>query len=187
MCPHCFSTHNFLPYIIITSVQFPPPLRLKMPSKQDLGPIHLCHPVTEITAPTLYMLSKHLWVKTWWVEEWRAGRTIQEIWRGTQCNYFLVVQRPSGEAKTEECPVSALQHSQGQLTVILVSLRLSRHTQFTSHRRSQGKPPGTIVLSSQNTDFWLNKISGFLGKGVWAVDLWGAMNAFANSCLSINS
>lgn len=159
-----------------------------MPSKQDLCPIHLCHPVTEVTAPhTIYAQETSV------NEEMMGGRVVSGENKSGDLKRHPVQLLSCGATSFwrgqdwRMSSVSALQHSQGQLTVILVSLRLSHHTQFTSHRRSQGKPPGTIVLFSQNTDFWLNKSSGFLGQGVWAVDLWGAMNAFGNSCLSINS
>lgn len=109
--PHRFLTHHFLPCVIITDMQFPPPFKLQMPSKQDLCPVHLCHPVTELIAPHIVYAQ---WIS---VNEEMMGVDIvrgEAKWEGLKRHPLQLVSQlkssgdcscaanPSGEAETEE-------------------------------------------------------------------------------------
>lgn len=142
---------------------------------------------------TVYLLSECPRVKIWWVGQWRGCRG--EVWGGTQlashtCSLGIACASRETEAEEHDplqpCSVPWDSSDCGR------SFRDHHCTQPASHKRSQEKAPGRITLSTQNIRFWLTKSSGFLGKGVWTVDLWRAIkgrnqNALGNSCLPINS
>lgn len=68
------------------------------------------------------------------------------------------------------------------LPVATVSFGLHCLPQPPPCRRSPEGRPQTTMVFAQNTHFWLTKNTSFSGKGVWTLDLWGAIKARDGMC-----
>ena len=159
-----------------------------MPSKQDLCPSYLCHPVSKLTAPRgISSVNSGAWRHGgWWNGAWedRSGGLKGQLMQ------LLPGCKPSGgvacPSSEHRLPGAGCSRGSSDCGPALPGVILS-HSASDSVEGPR-EAPGTGMLLAQSGHSQVTKRSGFLGTGVWTVTLWGAIkgrnkNALGNRCL----